>query len=88
MLLYPEGEIRWTTGDGDGGVNGLGGSPAEIGLDSDVLSTSVRVPGSGTDAIATVEERSNFGVPGAFFFRVDGGIIQPQSKLLDGLQED
>ena len=85
MLLYPEDEIRWTTGDGDGGSNGLGGSPAEIGLDSEVLSTSVRVPGSGTNDIVTVEERSNFGVPGVFFFRVDESIIQPESKLLGAL---
>ena len=80
LCLYPEERIGWTTGNAQGGVNGLGGSPAIVGVDT--LTDMVRVVNSGTNQIVDVEQRSNVNAPGVYVFRVDGStILQPDSKL-------
>ena len=74
MFLYPEDGIQWTTGDADGGTNGLGGNPAEVGLTSPF--GNLFIPESGTDAIVDIEALTNIGVPGVFVYRVDADFLE------------
>ena len=74
ILLYPENGINWTTGDGDLGMNGLGGNPATVGLIN--IQEAFEVPQSGTPGIVNIESSSNVGVPGVFVFRVDSEILE------------
>ena len=74
IFLYPEGGIEWTTGDADGGVNGLGGNPAVVELTSP--SDSLTIPDSGSGAIVDIETQSNVNISGVFVFRVDGDFLQ------------
>ena len=69
ILLYPEDQINWTTGDRDGGANGVGGNPAEVGLDSP--QESLRIEPSGSNEIVNIETLSNIEIPGVFIFKVD-----------------
>ena len=77
IYLYPPNGINWTTGDGDGGTNGLGGTPARVGLDFTV--ESLFLPESGTAAIINIESLSNIGIPGVFVFRADTNILERES---------
>ena len=36
IFLYANGLIQWTTGDDSGGTNGLGGTPAQVGYNSEL----------------------------------------------------
>ena len=67
--LYPEDLIQWTTGDGDGGSGGLGGSPAEVGFVSGNFSSFLAL--SGDPAVVDVEEVANTVMRGLFVFRVE-----------------
>ena len=69
ILLYPEDQINWTTGDRDEGTNGVGGYPAEVGLDSP--QENLRIEPSGSDEIINIETLSNIEIPGVFVFKVD-----------------
>ena len=78
IFLYPEGGINWTTGDGDGGVNGVGGDPARVELTSPL--GNLVIPDSGTDDIIDIETQTNVDIPGVLVFRVDTNFLE--RKLL------
>ena len=74
IFLYPEGGINWTTGDDDGGINGIGGNPARVELTSPL--GNLVIPGSGTGAIINIETQTNVNIPGVFVFRVDTNFLE------------
>ena len=71
IFLYAKGEIQWTTGDSAGGENGLGGTPAQVGINTGDKINSVTVPESLTPEIINISTTSNVGVPGLWIFQVD-----------------
>ena len=71
FLLYPDNLIEWTTGDSDGGVGGLGGTPAEVGLVSEDPFNSVFIEFTNASDIVDIELTSNVGIDGLYIFRVD-----------------
>ena len=77
-FLYADELIQWTTGDASGGSGGLGGSPAQCGLDAGDGTRFFSHPNSGTAAILNIATTTNVGVFGLWTFRVDWtSIIQP-----------
>ena len=80
-MLYPENLIEWTTGDSDGGVGGLGGDPADVGLVSQDPAASFFFPNiSNTSEVADIESTSNVGIAGLWIFRADGPYIISPGK--------
>ena len=71
LFLYADGEIQWTTDDASGGINGLSGTPAQVGFDAGDGVHYATIPGSRSDAIINVTRTSNVGVPGMWVFRID-----------------
>ena len=57
------GDIQW-------------GGGAEIGFNAGDGLSSLAVPSSGTSATVDIETQSNVGVPGVFFYQVDGKIFE------------
>ena len=80
IFLYADGLIQWTTGDADGGTNGLGGNPAQIGVNSgDGESTVIAI--SGTSDVVNVASTSNIGENGIYVFKIsEVPVIVPASK--------
>ena len=79
-FLYADGLIQWTTGDASGGVNGLGGTPAQGGFNAGDGERFFSIPGSQTSAILNVFNTTNIGVPGLWVFRVDlNSIAEPEN---------
>ena len=74
-LFYPDELIEWTTGDGDGGVGGLGGDPADVGLIGDNGANSFFLPASNTSDIVNIETTSNVFRAGLWGFRIDTPFI-------------
>ena len=74
MFLYPKGGIQWTTGDNDGGVNGLGGTAALAGINGGDDVNYFIVPGSLSSAIVNIGATTNAGVPGMWIFAVGQGM--------------
>ena len=66
IFLYAYGRIQWTTGNHNGGVNGLGGVEALAGINNGL--TSYTIPGSLTPEIINIDETSNVGIPGVWMF--------------------
>ena len=75
IFQYADGLIHWTTGDGSGGVGGLGGIPAQVGFNAGDSKNYEHVPGSGTSAIINITSTSNLLVPGQWIFSVQDTII-------------
>ena len=68
---------EWTTGDASGGVDGFGGTPAQVGFDAGNSVDFVQIPGSLTADINTIAcTGSNIGEPGRYVFQIRGGTIQ------------
>lgn len=85
LLLYPEDLIEWTTGDSDGGVGGLGGDPADVGLIApDAISNnSFLLPFSNTSFVREIESTGNVFSEGLWMFRADSEtVIFPGEKLV------
>lgn len=79
--MYADGEIQWTTGDADGGVNGLGGNPAQVGFNRGDGTDFGVIPISGTADVINIASTSNVGVDGMYIFRIsDDPIAVEQSK--------
>ena len=79
-FFYADDLIEWTTGDRDGGVNGIGGNPATVGFVSD-NGTMFSFDGSGTSTVINIDTTSNHGPVerGIWVFRVDqSDIINPR----------
>ena len=69
------------TGDADGGMNGLGGDRADVGLVSESPMNSFFVPASNTSAVLMLDSMSNVGLDGLWLFRVDQDTIGQPSEL-------
>lgn len=83
IFLYEDQGIQWTTSDRNGGIDGLGGNPALVGFDSGT-GTVFNLPGSGTNEILLLGNRSNIDVPGVFVFRIGPiGITSGMSELFN-----
>lgn len=70
IFLYADDGIQWTTGDTDG-MNGFGGTPAQVGFNAGDGTRYASVPGSQTPEIINISTTSNVAVPGVWIFRVD-----------------
>lgn len=81
LFLYEDNGIQWTTGDNQGGTNGLGGSrPARIGFDAadgGNTYTSVLRSLNDTECILKIDDFSNIGIPGMFLYEVSNGVRSP-----------
>ncbi|KAI1716123.1 nidogen-like domain-containing protein [Ditylenchus destructor] len=68
--------LTWTTGHADGGIDGLGGTPAQAGFDFGDGNHRMMIPGSCTGDVLKINDQSNVGDPGKWVFRVDRAAIQ------------
>ena len=75
IFLYADGEMQWTTGDADGGIDGLGGNPAQVGFNRGDGTTSSVIPTSGTTDV-DIDTTSNVGVGGMYIFRISDNPIE------------
>ena len=73
--------IQWTTGDRDGGVNGTGGDPADVGFIGDNGSNPFFLPASNTSDLVDLDTTSNVGIPGQWVFQVDEITISSPSMF-------
>ena len=79
IFLYAEGEIEWTTGDSGGGINGLGGTPAQAGFNSGDGIRFYSLPFSHSAQIVDIDQLpGNTQEKGLWVFRVD------QSEITSG----
>ncbi len=75
-FLYADGEIQWTTGDASGGINGFGGTPAQVGFNAGDGERFFSVPGSQTNGIMNIDSTTNVNIPGVWIFQVNGDIAR------------
>ena len=75
IFLYADGEIQWTTGDADGGTNGLGGNTAQIGFNRGDGTDFGIIPTSGTSDVGNVATTSNVGQDGVYVFKISHSTI-------------
>ena len=71
IFNYADGEIQWTTGDASGGINGFGGTAAQVGFNAGDGIRFTNVPGSQTPGIVDIDNTTNVCRPGVWIFRVD-----------------
>jgi hypothetical protein len=79
-FLYADGLIQWTTGDADGGFEGLGGNPARVGLNAGDGIHFVNVSGSQTPSVIDIVNTSNVCIGGMWIFRVDEPFVNVDSS--------
>ena len=70
IYYYADGEIQWTTGDASGGMDGLGGTPAQVGFNAGDGIRFATVPAE----IINIAQTSNVDIPGVWIFQVDESI--------------
>ena len=75
LYLYADGEIQWTSGDSNHGINGIYGITAQVGFNAGDGIRRTAIPASYTNAIINVTQTSNVGIPGMWVFRVDGETV-------------
>ena len=75
IFLYADEEIQWTTGDADGGVNGLGGIPAQVGFNKGDGIGFASISKSRTQEIIQINTASNTGTPGVMIFKISDETI-------------
>ena len=68
--MYADEEIQWTTGDADGGINGLGGIPAQVGFNKGDGIGFTTINNSRTERIIKVASASNTDLPGMLVFKI------------------
>ena len=68
--MYADNEIEWTTGDADGGINGLGGIPAQVGFNKGIGTGFTTINNSRSNYIVKVASASNTGIPGNLVFKI------------------
>ena len=75
IFLYADGLIQWTTGDDSGGDNGLGGTPAQVGYNSEQGENYTTHPFSFTSDILNMDSsrvpEDRVTVGGMVVYRVD-----------------
>lgn len=79
--------LQWTTGDASGGVDGLGGTPAQAGYDAGDGTNFFALPGSFTAGVLDLQNTSNVDVntPGLWSFAVRNGQLpgsEPTNPLM------
>ena len=70
IFLYADGLIQWTTGDANGGTDGIGGTPAQAGFNAGDGVNYAVLPGAQTPQIINITSISNVQVSGMFVFRI------------------
>ena len=70
-MFFHYGNIKWTTGDLQDGINGLGGMPARVGISSGTGIPIIQVQDSGTSQIINITTTSDVNSEGSWAFRVD-----------------
>ena len=77
IYLYADGLIQWTTGDDQGGVNGLGGyQPPVAGYSAgDGIRNTFMIPGSLTNGIIKIASTSNVQVPGMWVLHEHDSVL-------------
>ena len=82
IFLYADDMIQWTTGDNDGGVNGLGGIPAQVGINrGDGVDFAV-IPGSRNDSIINVTSGINIDTAGVYVIRISDGVVPTSWSII------
>ena len=83
IFLYADGKIQWTTGDSNGGMNGLGGEYAQVGFNEGNGMDFSEIPESQTEDVIKMDETSNVGKPGVWIFEISREMISVlQSKQI------
>ena len=75
IFLYADGLIQWTTGDDSGGINGLGGTPAHIGINAGDDQNYISHEYSNTSEVINITKSrvpENVIGDGMLIYRVDG----------------
>uniref|UniRef100_A0AC34RFH1 VWFA domain-containing protein n=1 Tax=Panagrolaimus sp. JU765 TaxID=591449 RepID=A0AC34RFH1_9BILA len=81
FAIFYYNQIQWTTGHASGGIDGLGGTPAQVGFDSGDGTNRYMLDVSCTDDVIDVADMSNVGPAGVFIFRIDSANIQTGSTI-------
>ena len=85
IFLYPKDGIKWTTGDYSGGKNGLGGTPAQAGINAGDGNRCTSVCEALTDEIVDIDKGSNVKQDGVYIYRVDGTTVtSPDPSAIKG----
>lgn len=74
IFLYAE--IHWTTGDNDGGIDGLGGNPAQVGFNRGDGVNFGAIPISGTSNVINITSTSNVNKNGTYIFKISDEKVQ------------
>lgn len=85
------GNLQWTTGDASDGENGLGGQPAFAGYTGGRAGAPQTLSGSGTADVLTLDQRSNIGKAGRWYFPFRDGAAPGTTRenpLLPDVQSD
>jgi len=79
--LYADNKVQWTTGDNSDGIDGLEGSPAQVGIiQGNRVNFSV-ISKSCTDGIIHhFSGNSNIDMPGVYVIRISDGMM-PNCKF-------
>lgn len=74
-IEFRYGNLSWTTGDASGGSGGVGGTPAQAGLDAGDSANFFTLPGSRTSAVLDLDDTTNLASPieGVWSFAVRSG---------------
>lgn len=85
LFLYAEGEIEWISGDSSGGVDGLGGTSAQLGFNAGDGIRHYSLPLSQTNELSDIDKLpGNTRVKGLWIFRVDQKEIKSGQCSNDG----
>ncbi|XP_071814005.1 sushi domain-containing protein 2-like isoform X2 [Apostichopus japonicus] len=87
FVIFNYGKLDWTTGANgamNGQANGLGGLEAQAGFNAGDGIRSFSLPGSRSDDVSDLMEKSNIGIPGRWVFKVDGDMIEGFSCSSNG----
>lgn len=85
IFLYPKDGIEWTTGDASGGKDGLGGTPAQAGINAGDGNRCTSVFEALTEEIVNIDKGSNVKKDGIYVYRVDGtNVTSPNPCAIPG----
>jgi hypothetical protein len=75
--------LNWTTGNASGGVNGLGGTPAQAGYDAGNGTNFFTLPGSRTAGVLNLASATNVagGSPGLWSYAIREGALPGETPL-------
>jgi alpha-tectorin len=82
FAIFYYNKIQWTTGQASNGtVNGLGGTPAQIGFDAGDGENRKMLDVSCTSNVINIGSMSNVGKPGVFVFQIDAAEIETPAPV-------